>query len=248
MPGGFALSPQAPAFLLGAAMATVALGLALTIPHRPPRPRPPGEDEPQTGLARAAWLVLRRPGMATAMLASITLLSSVDVLVAYLRAYGEAVGLPVEIVGLLLSLWAASSLASRLFMGALIARLDRERLLAARMLLAALGVGALVVVPPPPILAALMILAGLGLGIGQPMTIAWVANRSPRRERALALGVRLTGDRASLLVVPTAVGALAGATGLTSIWLVVAGFLAFGALAALRTPFDGIVDGRTATE
>ncbi len=245
--GGVALTPETPVFLLGAAMATIALGLALTIPHRPPRPRPPGEDEPRVGLARAAWLVLRRPGMATAMLVSITVLSSVDVLVAYLPAYGEAVGLPVEVVGLLLSLRAAASLISRLFMGALIERLGRERLLAASMILAALGVGALVVVPPTPVLAALMILAGLGLGLGQPMTIAWVANRSPRRERALALGVRLTGNRASLLVVPTAVGALAGATGVTSIWLVVAGFLALGALAALRTPFGGIVDGRAAT-
>jgi predicted MFS family arabinose efflux permease len=221
-------------------MATVALGLALTIPHRRPRPRPPGE-EPSAGLARAAWHVLRRPGMATAMLVSVTVLSSVDVLVAYLPAYGEAIGLPVETVGLLLAVRAGASLLSRLAMGVLIARLGRERLLAASMILAAVGVGALVVVPPTPVLVACMVAAGLGLG--QPMTIAWVATRSPRRERALALGVRLTGNRASLLVVPTAVGALAGAAGLTSIWLVVAGFLAFGAMAALRTPFDAVARG-----
>jgi MFS family permease len=239
---GVVLNPQAPVFVLGAAMATVALGLALTIPHRRPRPRPPGE-EPSAGLARAAWHVLRRPGMATAMLVSVTVLSSVDVLVAYLPAYGEAVGLPVETVGLLLAVRAGASLLSRLAMGVLIARLGRERLLAASMILAAVGVGALVVVPPTPVLVACMVAAGLGLGLGQPMTIAWVATRSPRRERALALGVRLTGNRASLLVVPTAVGALAGAAGLTSIWLVVAGFLAFGAMAALRTPFDAVARG-----
>jgi MFS family permease len=237
---GVVLNPQAPVFVLGAAMATVALGLALTIPHRRPRPRPPGE-EPSAGLARAAWHVLRRPGMATAMLVSVTVLSSVDVLVAYLPAYGEAIGLPVETVGLLLAVRAGASLLSRLAMGVLIARLGRERLLAASMILAAVGVGALVVVPPTPVLVACMVAAGLGLG--QPMTIAWVATRSPRRERALALGVRLTGNRASLLVVPTAVGALAGAAGLTSIWPVVAGFLAFGAMAALRTPFDAVARG-----
>ncbi len=240
---GVVLNPQAPVFVLGATMATVALGLALTIPHRRPRPRPPGE-EPPAGLARAAWHVLRRPGMATAMLVSVTVLSSVDVLVAYLPAYGEAVGLPVETVGLLLlAVRAGASLLSRLAMGVLIARLGRERLLAASMILAAVGVGALVLVPSTPVLVACMVAAGLGLGLGQPMTIAWVATRSPRCERALALGVRLTGNRASLLVVPTAVGALAGATGLTSIWLVVAGFLAFGAMTALRTPFDAVARG-----
>ncbi|HWP63342.1 MAG TPA: MFS transporter [Candidatus Binatia bacterium] len=241
-------NPQAPVFLVGAGMAAAAFVLALTIPHRRPRSRPTSEVEASVGLARAAWLVVRRPGMATAMLVSITVLSSVDVLVAYLPAYGEAVGLSVETVGLLLSVRAGASLASRLLMGVLIDRLGRERLLATSMILAALGVGALILVPPTPILVALMIAAGLGLGLGQPMTIAWVANRSPRRERALALGVRLTGNRASLLVVPTAVGALAGATGLTSIWLVVAGFLALGAIAALRTPFDAVVDRRAAAE
>lgn len=235
---GPALNPQAPVFVLGAGMAIVALGLALTIPHRRPRPRRSGEAAPPVGLARAAWLVLRRPGMPAAMLVSITVLSSVDVLVAYLPAYGEAVGLPVETVGLLLAVRAGASLASRLGMGALIARLGRERLLAGSMVLAALGIGALVIVPPTPVLVGCLAAAGLGLGLGQPMTIAWVANRSPRHERALALGVRLTGNRASLLVVPTAVGALAGTAGLSSIWLAVAVVLALGAAAATRTSFD----------
>jgi MFS family permease len=83
-----------------------------------------------------------------------------------------------------------------------------------------------------------MVLIGLGLGIGQPMTIAWVANRAPRQERALALGVRLTGNRAALLVVPTVMGVIAGASGITAIWLVIAAFLGFGASVARRAPFD----------
>jgi hypothetical protein len=90
----------------------------------------------------------------------------------------------------------------------------------------------------------LMILLGLGLGLGQPMTIAWVANRSPRSERALALGVRVTGNRAALLVVPAAMGAIAGASGLAAIWLILAAVLGFGALVARRTPFDELAAER----
>jgi hypothetical protein len=89
-----------------------------------------------------------------------------------------------------------------------------------------------------------MIVIGLGLGLGQPMTIAWVANRSPRQERALALGVRLTGNRAALLIVPTMMGVIAGASGITAIWLVLAGFLGVGANVARTTDFD---DQRPAT-
>lgn len=234
-------NPQAPVFLFALAAASVASVLALRLPLGPRR-RPIEEPSgPASGLAATAWLVLRRPGMAAAMLVSITVISSVDVLVAYLPAYGEAGGLSVEIVGLLLSVRAASSLVSRLFMTQLIDLLGRGRLLAVSMVLAGAAIALLPVVASVPGLFGLMVLIGLGLGLGQPMTIAWVANRSPRRQRALALGVRLTGNRAALLVVPTAMGALAGAGGITLIWLVLATFLGGGALVAARTPFDELV-------
>jgi MFS family permease len=93
-----------------------------------------------------------------------------------------------------------------------------------------------------------MVAAGLGLGLGQPMTIAWVATRSPRSERATALGVRLTGNRASLLVVPPLLGALAGAAGVTAIFVILAAALLGGALLASRTPFDELVERRAAAD
>jgi MFS family permease len=182
--------------------------------------------------------------MTSAMLVSITVISVLDVLVAYLPAYGEAAGLSVATVGALLTVRAAASLVSRLFMPRLIDLMGRGGLLAVSMVMAAAGIVLLPIVSSEPVLFGLMILAGLGLGLGQPMTIAWVANRSPRSERALALGVRVTGNRAALLVVPTLMGALAGATGLAAIWVVLAAALGFGAVVARRTPFDELVADR----
>jgi predicted MFS family arabinose efflux permease len=75
------------------------------------------------------------------------------------------------------------------------------------------------------------------------MTIAWVANRSPRSERGTALGVRITGNRVALLVVPTLMGAVAGAAGIAAIFVVVGIALAVGAGVAFRTPFDAPIDG-----
>ncbi|MEZ0241375.1 MAG: MFS transporter [Chloroflexota bacterium] len=235
----FAGNAEAPVFLFAAAAAAVACLLALRLPPTGQRGR--GAEAvatPATGLARAAIQIFRQPGMTAAMLVSITVISSVDVLVAYLPAYGDANGIPVETVALLLSVRAGSSLVSRLFMTRLIAVLGRERLLGLSMALAGAGVVVLPFVSPVPVLFGLMVVIGLGLGVGQPLTIAWVANRSPRSERGLALGVRLTGNRAALLVVPTVMGAVAGATGLTAIWLLLAAFLGAGALIAVRAPFD----------
>lgn len=240
--GIIAVSPETPVFLFSAGATAIAFVLSLFLPRR--RPRPPDESVTTgraPGILSSAARVLQRPGMAAAMLVSITVISSVDVLIAYLPVYGEAKGLPVETVGLLLSVRAASSMISRLFMAQLIALLGRNRLLAASMILAGGCIALLPFIDSVPVLFGLMVLIGLGLGLGQPMTIAWVANRSPRQERALALGVRLTGNRGALLIVPSLMGLVAGAAGVMAIWAVMALFLGTGAVVAARTPFDALV-------
>jgi MFS family permease len=229
---------EAPVFVFSAAISGVACLLALFLPHRTPTRQQPAVGGRAPGLGTAALRVLRRPGMAAAMLVSIVVISAVDVLIAYLPAYGELNGLGVETVGALLSVRAGSSLVSRALMGRMIEVMGREWLIATSMAMAGGGILLLPFVSSEPILFGVMVLIGLGLGLGQPMTIAWVANRSTRSERGLALGVRVTGNRAALLVVPALMGAIAGAGGLTAIWLLMAAFLGFGAVVARRTPFD----------
>lgn len=236
--GPFTGNAEASVFLFAAIAGGFASLLAIRLIG--PRPSAPAahEDGPPLHLASAAWTILRKPGMAAAMMVSITVISSIDVLVAYLPAYGEVTGLSVEVVGLLLSVRAGASLASRFFMPQLIRLLGRRELLALSAGMAAVGIALLPFVSSVPVLVVLMVFIGLGLGVGQPMTIAWVANRSPQRERALALGVRVTGNRAALLTVPAVMGALAGASGIAAIWIALALLLGGGAVVAARTPFD----------
>jgi MFS family permease len=235
------------AFLVTALLAGGALIAALMLP-RPRRRGGAASAESQPGTLAMAGQVLQRPGMAAAMAVSIIVAASVDMVIAYLPVYGELVGLPVAFVGLLLTIRGIAALVSRLFISQLINLLTRKRTLALSMVLSGLG---LIFVPfftADWVLVLLMVAAGLGLGLGQPMTIAWVATRSPRSERATALGVRLTGNRASLLVVPPLLGALAGAAGVTAIFVILAAALLGGALLASRTPFDELVERRPAAD
>ena len=237
--GPFAGNEQTAVFLFAGMSAGIASILAIGLLRPGETRRPPPADEEAVNLASAAWRVLRKPGMAAAMFVSLCVISAVDVLVAYLPAYGEATGLSVETVGLLLSIRAGASLTSRFFMTQLIAVFGRKRLLALSTGLAAAGILALPFVSSIPLLVLLMVGIGLGLGVGQPMTISWVANRSPRHERGLALSVRVTGNRAALVSVPVLMGAIAGAaSGISVIWIAMAAFLGGGAFVAARTPFD----------
>lgn len=232
-------NPEASVFLFAGVVTLIASCLAFLIPKTPRRAvagSASGVDQP--GILAMASTVLRRSGMVSAMFVSITVISSIDVLIAYMPAYGVDVGLSVALVGILLSVRAGASLVSRFFMASLISRIGRSKLLGASMLMAGGGLLVMPFVIAPVALIAIMVVVGLGLGLGQPMTIAWVANRSPRSERATALGVRLTGNRAALLVVPTAMGAIAGTAGITAIFVVVAVSLGLGAAVALATSFD----------
>jgi hypothetical protein len=80
------------------------------------------------------------------------------------------------------------------------------------MAVAAIGVIALPFAALPLMIVA-MAIAGLGLGIGQPLTMSWVAVQAAPGVRATALSVRLMGNRPGQVVVPLAAGTVAAVAG-----------------------------------
>jgi predicted MFS family arabinose efflux permease len=235
---------EGPVFLFAALATTIALALAFGLPRLPPARLAAGSDQP--GLGHAAARVLRRSGMRSAMFVSIAVITTLDVLIAYLPAYGVASGIGIETIALLLAVRGGASLVSRAFMTQLIDLLGRKRLLAFSTGLAGASLALLPFITAEVVLFPLMAIVGLGIGLGQPMTIAWVANRSPREERGLALGIRLTGNRSALLLVPTAMGLIAGASGIGAVFVAMALVLLVGAFIAWIAPFDEPLPDRQA--
>ena len=176
-------------------------------------------------MLRSVVQVLRQPNAPHAMFASVAVLTTSDLLVAYLPAYGEATGLSPTTVGLLLSVRAGASMLSRILMGSLTRWVGRGRLLILSTALPAVALGVLPLVDAPAVLLTLMVLAGLGLGLGQPLSLVWVAQTAPEHMRGTAVGVRLSGNRLGQVAIPAAVGGIVGAAGLGAVFVSVATML-----------------------
>lgn len=199
--------------------------------------------QPELGAPRAIPLseVFRIPDMGHAILVSVTVLATVDIFVAYLPVYGEANGIAVQTVTWLLAARAASSLGSRLFLGQLVNRVGRRRMLVSGMAVPAVCLAILPLATDELLLFVLVAFAGFGLGIGQPLSIIWVAARAPAGVRATALAVRLVGNRLGQVCLPAAAGAIAGAASVSGVFYAM-GLMLFVSSAAVWRGTDDLSD------
>lgn len=189
-----------------------------------------GENVGNTSVAA----MVRTRGMMPAVLASLSLLACVDLITAFLPVLGDERGLSVLAVGVLLALRALASIGSRLLVARLSGLFGRQRLLVVSMVLSALSLAAVPLAPGLLTLGVLMVVAGFLLGIGQPLTMSWVAGLVPRRDRSTALAVRLMGNRAGQVFVPAGAGVVAGTAGAAGVFVVIAVLLGLaGASVAL---------------
>jgi MFS family permease len=179
-------------------------------------------------------ILLRRPGLTRALTVSCVVLAAVDITLVYLPALGTERGIVAGTIGALLTLRAAASMVSRLFLGRLAHRLGRRRLLLGSVALSAAGMAALVVPMPVWALAVVVVAVGLGLGAGQPLTMSWLAESTPPGLRGRAMSLRLTGNRIGQVLVPSAAGLLAAGTGAGGVLALTAAGLAAAGVAARR--------------
>jgi MFS family permease len=229
--------PERAAFATFAVAAFIGAVLVLVLPRERPK-RDPAEAAAQGPFLAVVRRILQRPGMLAAMFVSIVVLSAIDILIAYLPVLGETKGLSVQLVGLLLSVRAATTLLSRLWMDRLLKRLGWVPVLAGSLALAAVAISVLPLTITPVLLIALMGLAGLGIGFGQPMAVTFVASRATKDDRATALAVRLSANRASLLFVPAVMGVVAGTAGVDLVFWILAGILAAGSVVAMSAKLE----------
>lgn len=193
-----------------------------------------GPDSRPAAQPQGVRRMLATQGMRPAIFSSLIVLTSVDMMTAYMPAFGEQHNFSVLIITLILTARSVSSALSRLFLTRLLRAAPRPWLLASATMGSALPIALIPAFPYPPAVGLIMVIAGLFWGIGQPLTMTWVANLVAPSSRASALSLRLTGNRLGQVVLPLAAGVLAGTAGTATVFVLTGGLLAGAGVSTIR--------------
>lgn len=161
-----------------------------------------------------------------AVFASMLILAAIDLTTVYLPAWGVERGVGAASIGLLLTLRSLAMMMSRPFLGVLVARIGRSRLIILSATLAAAATALLVAPLALGVVAVVLFVAGIGLGIGQPLTMSVVSATAPLRSRGTWLAVRLTGNSLGQTVIPPSVGIFSASLGVSGVFGITAMALA----------------------
>ncbi|MFZ9316997.1 MAG: MFS transporter, partial [Candidatus Nanopelagicaceae bacterium] len=163
--------------------------------------------------------VLSRPGIKPAIWTSLSVAAANDVLVVILPLVGTEKGISPVVIGAILSIRSAAAMISRFLLGRLTKIYGSARTMNYSIFLSALFLFASIYANSSIALGLSMAIVGFLLGIGQPLTMSIVSKKTPVEERAMAISIRLFGNRVGQFLVPLAAGALAAPFGASSVFI-----------------------------
>jgi len=204
------------AFLLGVVLTIVAI--APVIKWRNERPTVTGRENKE-GAYKAAFNLVKRPGILAAIYISLAISSVADVLVVFLPLFGTENNFSPYAIGAILAIRAGTTMLSRFFLGRLSERFTTFQLLWWSTIISILSCAAMAFAQTPLALGAIVFVAGFSLGVGQPLTMSLVSQKTESSERALAVSARLMGNRLGQFLVPAVAGAVAAASGAGAVFI-----------------------------
>lgn len=190
-------------------MFAVVLFIAATVVVIPLFQKSLGKEQAPSVDARSVRRVLSLKGFPSAMFVAGSITAVIDVTLIFLPLLGRELGLSATQVGILLALRAASSMLVRLVLGSVSTRLGMRVTLHAGSVVTFVSALLLAFLTDFWLLAMVMAISGLAMGIGQPVTMAWVSRISSPENRGLAISIRLTSNRFGQVVVPALAGVIA---------------------------------------
>jgi MFS family permease len=182
--------------------------------------------------------VIKRPGIKPAIWTSLAVASTNDVLVVILPLIGTELGISPVVIGAILSIRSAAAMVSRFSLGKLTKRFGSSTVMNFSIGISAVFLFASVYATTAFTLAIVMAIVGFLLGIGQPLTMSIVSKKTPIEERAMAISIRLFGNRLGQFLVPLGAGALAAPFGAGAVFVGLAALIASAGAVSIATLSD----------
>ncbi|HWO76121.1 MAG TPA: MFS transporter [Bacillus sp. (in: firmicutes)] len=182
--------------------------------------------------------LLKMPILRKALLTSALVLYSKDIFVAYFPLFAKHNDISESVIGWIIATQGLATIAVRLFLTKLIYTFGRDLVLLASVCIA--GIAFLLVPLTSNVLLYFILsgLMGLGLGCGQPLSMATTYNASPISRTGEVLGLRLAGNRLSQLIAPVFFGLVGTWAGVISVFYV-SGTLLLGGIFVIRPRKQG---------
>jgi predicted MFS family arabinose efflux permease len=211
---------------LGAMCFAAVLGMAY-IYHYVPSAAPGAVAR---GRRRMADL-LRNRALRRMLLAGAAVVAGIDLFQLFLPIYGHSIGLSASAIGITMGCFGAAGFVTRAMLPALARRYGEVRTLLYSM---TLGAATFLLIPlfeTPVALGTVCFLLGLGLGLGQPLTVILAYNHAPPGRAGEGLGLRIAIINTSHVGVPALFGAVGSIMGTSLVFWVIAGVIALGGVA-----------------
>jgi len=166
------------------------------------------------------------------LVTSALVMGGLDLFQLYLPIYGHAIALPASSIGLIMGAFAAAGFVTRAMLPALVRRFGETAALGYAMFLAA---GTFFLIPlfeSAVVLGAVCFVLGLGMGLGQPLTVILTYNYSPAGRHGEGLGLRIAINNSMHVTVPAIFGVIGSLLGLAPVFWASSAMLAASGYAA----------------
>lgn len=203
------------------------------------------------GKSGGSLALLANPGLRRTLIMSGVTLTGIELFTFYFPVYGRSIGLSASAIGMVMSSYAIAAFLVRMGMHRATRRMGEVGVLTASLFVAGVTYMLVPLVSQAPLLALVAFLLGIGLGCAQPLTILLTYNHAPAGRSGEALGLRLTVNKLTQIVVPLAFGALGSAFGLLPVFWANGVFLLTGgfvSLAERRVAANAAARSREAAE
>jgi MFS family permease len=174
--------------------------------------------------------LLSNPILRRTLIGSAMAVTAQDLFQFYMPIFGHSVGLSASAIGVVLGMFGIAAFIVRIWLPTFVKRWGPDMVFNTSLYVAAVAFLLFPLFDTVVMLCLVALILGLGMGCAQPVTLMLVYGRAPEGRSGEALGMRVTLNQFTHIVVPVVFGTLGSAFGIAPVFWINALILAGGGM------------------